>query len=39
VDEEGHPTQIALHRVLELFNQRLKGTQPPVAPPSAPAVE
>ncbi|MCH2169356.1 dienelactone hydrolase family protein [Myxococcota bacterium] len=24
VDEEGHPTQVALHRVLELFRERLR---------------
>lgn len=25
VDEEGHPTQAALHQVLEFFEERLKG--------------
>ena len=25
VDEEGHPTQVALHRVLEVFRERLNA--------------
>lgn len=35
VDEAGHPTQAALHRLLEFFAQRLKSESPVTAPRGA----